>query len=116
MYRWMRNTHLALGVAFFLMAVLFVFSSVVIIYRPAFPRDREETQAAIKLRQNATARDAALELMRDHGIRGDLMNVTAGDSTTFDINRPGTHVKVEYFPATGEAKKTATTASSSGSP
>jgi hypothetical protein len=103
-YKWIRNTHLAFGVAFFLMAVLFVFSSVVIIYRPVFPRERQETEATISLRQNATARDAALDLMRDHGFRGDLRNIKTGDTTTFDINRPGTQVMVEYLPASGEAK------------
>jgi hypothetical protein len=76
----------------------------VLIYRSMFPRDRQETETTIKLQQNASARDAALELMANHGFRGDLMNVNAGDTTTFRINRPGTHVNVEYLPATGEAK------------
>ncbi len=105
MFRLMRNTHLALGLAFFLMAVLFAFSSVIFIYRPWFPGDRQETAETVVLDRGATPRAAALMLMRKHGLRGDLLNIKSGDGpSTFTIRRPGTHVNVEYTPATGEAR------------
>ena len=104
MFRLMRNTHLALGLAFFLMAVLFALSSVVIIYRPWFPGDRQETDVTIHLSRDAAPREAAIELMRVHGFRGDLRNVkTEGDVSRFSLSRPGTSVDVEYSPTSGAA-------------
>lgn len=101
----MRNTHLALGLAFFLMVVVFALSSLVFIYRPWFPKDRQETDQTVTLERGATPRAAALTLMRDHGLRGDLVNIKTNEGTvTFTIRRPGTAVNVEYTPASGEAR------------
>ena len=107
MFRLMRNTHLALGLAFFMVAVLFAFSSVVIIYRPWFPGGPQETNETVSLNTAAgsSPRAVALELMRRHGYQGDLRNIkTNGDTSTFSIWRPGTHVQVEYSPMNGDAK------------
>lgn len=105
MFRLMRNIHLGLGLIFFLIAVVFALSSMVIIYRPWFPTEQTDTNETVALQPGATPRDAALELMRSHGLRGDLRNIrTNGDTSSFVIMRPGTHVRVEYSAATGEAK------------
>jgi hypothetical protein len=100
----MRNTHLALGVAFFFVAMLFALSSVVIIYRPWFPGGPERTNRTVTLAPGLEGRAAALELMRTHGSKGDLRDVrTAEGEIRFSIWRPGTHVNVQYSPASGVA-------------
>ncbi|MBK9168979.1 MAG: hypothetical protein IPM24_16120 [Bryobacterales bacterium] len=105
MFQLMRNTHLALGLAFFLVAAMFAFSSVVIIYRPWFPGGPRETNTAVTIEPALEPRAAARALMRQHGVRGDLMNVKAGaELSTFGIHRPGTHVNVRYSPSTGHAE------------
>lgn len=103
MFRLMRNVHLALGVAFFLVALLFAVSSVVIIYRPWFPSGPERSSIDLRLQPGADARAAGYELMRNHGLRGELRNVSMRDGEArFMIWRPGTQVDVRYAPATGD--------------
>lgn len=102
MFRLMRNTHLALGVAFFFVAMLFALSSVVIIYRPWFPGGPERTNRAVTLAPGLEGRAVALELMRSHGAKGDLRDVKALEGEIrFSIWRPGTHLNVKYSPASG---------------
>lgn len=105
MFRLMRNVHLALGVAFFFVALLFAASSIVLIYRPWFPGGPEKANVMLQLQRGADARQAALELMRGHGLKGDLRNVSGTPETMqFMIWRPGTHVHVVYHPKTGVAR------------
>ncbi len=105
MFRLMRNVHLALGVAFFFVALLFALSSVVIIYRPWFPSGTERTQTATQLQPGLEARAAALALMSSKEVQGELRNVRpAGEDLKFLIWRPGTQVDVVYTPKTGETK------------
>ncbi len=104
MFRLMRNVHLALGVAFFFVALLFAASSIVIIYRPWFPGGPEKANETLQLQAGSDARQAALELMRGHGVKGDLRNVsTSPEGLQFMIWRPGTHVQVVYRADTGAA-------------
>ncbi|MDZ7639247.1 MAG: hypothetical protein U5J83_13515 [Bryobacterales bacterium] len=102
MFRLMRNVHLALGVAFFFVALLFAASSIVIIYRPWFSSGPERSSAAAQLEPGLEARGAALALMRFQGLKGDLRDVKAeGGSVRFLIWRPGTQVNVAYTPEHG---------------
>jgi hypothetical protein len=104
MFRLLRNVHLALGVAFFFVALLFAVSSIVIIYRPWFPGGPEKTSETLQLQAGADARQAALELMRGHRLKGDLRNVSRSpEGMQFMIWRPGTHIQVVYHPDTGVA-------------
>ncbi|MCC6264611.1 MAG: PepSY-associated TM helix domain-containing protein [Bryobacterales bacterium] len=105
MFRWMRNIHLALGVSFFLVALLFALSSTVLMYRSWFPKSVDRTNASVRLEPGLDGRAAALALMRMHGITGDLYDIRAeGSDLRFRIARPGTEAAVAYSPATGEAK------------
>jgi hypothetical protein len=100
----MRNTHLALGIGFFFVALLFALSSVVIIYRPWFSGGPERSSQTLRLAPGMEARAAALELMRSHGVKGDLRDVKEAEpETCFSIWRPGTHVEVRYRRDSGEA-------------
>lgn len=52
-----------------------------------------------------TAREAALTLMRDHGLAGDMRQVReAEDGIRFVISRPGEEVRVHYMPTSGQAQ------------
>ena len=107
MFLWMRNTHLILGLVFLVMVVVFAVSSLTIIYRPWLPTSKEdyERTVAIAAEDAATPRALALELMRNHGLEGDLLQIRqTDDEIRFRIARPGTQVQVQYSQASGEAK------------
>jgi len=106
MFRLMRNVHLIFGLIFFFYAIIFAVSSLTIIYRPWLglsPTDTEQT-LSIPADQAATPRALALELMRDHGLKGDLRQAGEKDGEfNLVIARPGTTDNVRYSPATGQA-------------
>ena len=106
MFRLMRNIHLILGLVFFFYALIFAVSSLAIIYRPWLglsPADTEQT-LAIPAEQAATPRALAMELMRDHGFKGDLRQIEEKDGGfSFEIMRPGTRNEVRYDPGSGKA-------------
>jgi hypothetical protein len=107
MFRLMRNIHLILGLVFVVYALLFAVSSLFIIYRPWLPADRVETERTVPVAagQAATPRALALELMRNHGLKGDLMEIEQTDhGMEFVVMRPGTRAEVAYSPSSGEAK------------
>lgn len=106
MQRLMRNVHLGLGLLFVLMALVFAVSSLVIIYRPLLGPAAQPSTVTIPLSAAAAAspRAAALELMTDHGFRGDLRQIQERNGTiTFSIVRPGEAAAVTYTPANGVA-------------
>ena len=102
----MRNIHLWLGLVFVLMAIVFAVSSLVIIYRPWLNTKPRDTELRVQLSRQATAtpRAAALALMANHAIKGELRQIqTKLDTVNLRIVRPGEVAEVQYFPATGEA-------------
>ncbi|MCL4784985.1 MAG: hypothetical protein KJZ70_18305 [Bryobacterales bacterium] len=104
MFRLMRNVHLALGVGFFFVALLFAFSSIVLIYRPWFPSSSERSHATAQLERGLDARAAALALMRSGMAEGELRNIRESEGKLrFLIWRPGTQADTVYAPETGEA-------------
>jgi hypothetical protein len=106
MFRLMRNIHLILGLVFIVYALVFAASSLVIIYRPWLPETREDTERSVRVapEQAATPRALALELMRNHGLKGDLREIKQDDEgVKFQIVRPGTNAEVAYSPSSGEA-------------
>ncbi|MCC7342408.1 MAG: hypothetical protein IT170_15105 [Bryobacterales bacterium] len=105
MFRWMRNIHLALGVGFFFVALLFALSSTVLMYRSWFPKSVDRASVSVRVAPGLDGRTAALALMRTQGVTGDLYDIRAeGSDLRFRIARPGTEAAVTYSPATGEAK------------
>jgi hypothetical protein len=107
MFRLMRNVHLILGLLFIVYALVFALSSLFIIYRPWLPETREDSERSVRIapEQAATPRALALELMRNHGLKGDLQDIEQlGADMKFVITRPGTRSQVTYSPAGGEAK------------
>ncbi len=107
MFRLMRNTHLILGLVFFFFAFIFAISSLAIIYRPWLPESRVEQTRIVQIEASRTGspRALALELMRDHGLAGDLSQVREKeDLVKFQIARPGTLTYIEYVPGSSEVK------------
>lgn len=106
--RLMRNIHLGLGLAFFLVALLFAVSSLAFIYNRWLPEDsgqESEQTLSIPTAKAATARALALELMRNQGLAGDLRNVEeAPGELRFRIIRPGTEVQVTYSRTSEQAE------------
>ncbi len=106
MFRLMRNTHLALGLLFVVMAAIFALSSLRFIYRPWLPTTPEDTERIVTLAMEGDAgpRDVALALMRDHGLKGDLRAIEEGDGEIrFRIFRPGEEARVAYCLDSGQA-------------
>jgi hypothetical protein len=107
MFQLMRNVHLILGLVFFLFAMIFAVSSLVIIYRPWLPQSRHDEERTIKLASGSTVtpRELALDLMRDHGLKGELRDIEQDEQEIhFAVVRPGSNADVEYVRSTGEAK------------
>lgn len=106
MFQLMRNTHLALGLLFVLMAAIFAVSSLTIIYRPWLPSGTEDSERIVTLdaEQGAVPREVALELMRNHDLRGDLRNIEQADGEIrFRVFRPGEEARVAYCEDSGQA-------------
>ena len=106
MFHLMRNVHLALGLVFTTMAMIFALSSLVIIYRPWLQQSVEESERTVRLEADAasTPRALARELMRTENLAGTLTQIEQEPSTIrFRIFRPGTEFRIEYARETREA-------------
>jgi hypothetical protein len=107
MFRLMRNLHLIFGLVFFVFALVFAVSSLVIIYRPWLPQSREDTERIVQVAaaDAATPRALALDMMRNHDLKGDLRDIEqTEDGMRFVVMRPGTRAEVVYSRGSGEAK------------
>ncbi len=107
MYRWMRNTHLFLGLFTFLFLLVYAVSSVQMAHNQWFSTRPtvSESRISIPAENGASARVAARFLMDQHHLRGELAQVRqAGSGFSFRIVRPGTVYEVDYSRAAGEAK------------
>ena len=107
MFQLMRNIHLGLGLVFVLMSLVFAVSSLVIMYRPWLETSPEVSELEVSVSPEAAAnpRAAARELMAEHGLAGDLLQIREEDGAVrFRIVRPGDVAEVEYDRATGAGK------------
>ena len=107
MFRLMRNIHLILGLVLVFFSLLFAVSSLTIIYRPWLPKSQHDQEHTVRIsaEQAANPRALALELMRHHGLQGDLRQIKENDEEiSFSITRPGTKADVKYAKAAGEAR------------
>ena len=86
MFQLMRNIHLGLGLALFVMALMFALSSLFVVYRGWFPDEVTETERTVQVSAEVatTPRALALELIRNHGLKGDVLGIEQSAMTHFD--------------------------------
>ena len=102
MYRFIRNTHLILGLSASLIILVYAVSAVQMAHRFAIKPQLSSEDLALS--PGLAARSAAQQLMDQHGCRGDLGDVTSAEQQIrFSITRPGTAYAVTYYPTDGRA-------------
>src|SRR5436190_273225 len=106
MYRFLRNSHLFLGLFSCFFLLMYGVSSVQMSHNGWFQSRPDVTTAEYTLSPNASdARAVARELMDTHNLRGEVGQIRAtARSLAFSISRPGTVYQVEYATATGAAR------------
>lgn len=105
MYRYLRNTHLFLGLFSFLFVMMYGVSSVQMAHNTWFNNKPTVNESAEKIAPLLDARQAARLLMDKYGWRGELGQVNVRrDDIVFRVVRPGMVYEVTYAPATGDAK------------
>jgi hypothetical protein len=106
MYRWMRNTHLLLGLGFSLFLLMYALSALQMAHPAWFDLKPTLTRERIGLDASGagSARAVADKLLREHGLRGDVTEVKATAAAfRFRVVRPGENVLVDYSRETGVA-------------
>ena len=106
MFRLMRNIHLGIALAIFVMAMIFAASTIFFMYRSWFPDEVTESERTVQVAADAagTPRALALELIRHHGLKGEVLGITdTDDGYAFRVFRPGTEHRVSYSRTTGVA-------------
>jgi hypothetical protein len=106
MYKFIRNTHLLIGVFSFLFLLMYGVSAVQMAHNRWFNNRPAVTETEFKLDPGADdARVVARQLMDGHGVKGELLQVRKAEGgLSFRIQRPGTVYEVSYAPASGAAK------------
>lgn len=107
MFQLMRNIHLGIALTIIVMAMIFAASTIFFMYRSVFPDEVTESERTIQVASDAAAtpRELATELIRNHGLKGEVLGITeTGDGYSFRVFRPGAEHAVEYSRATGVAK------------
>lgn len=106
MYKFLRNTHLFLGIAAFLFLLMYGLSAVQMAHdnwfsmKPAVSESRVSIPAEIGSGPRAVA-----DYLRHAALRGELRDVRSSPSgASFDIARPGAIYRVEYAEATRQAR------------
>jgi hypothetical protein len=106
MYRYLRNTHLFLGLFCCLYLLMYAVSSVQMAHNTWFSSRPAVTETHAALAPGATdARRVARELMDRYALRGEAgpPRVTPG-RLSFNIVRPGSVYQIDYSPATGNTR------------
>ncbi len=117
MYRWMRNTHLFLGLFAFLAVLMYGFSSVAFAHRKWLRLEPSVsvTRVTIQPAGDVNPRSMARLLMDEHGMRGELLDTKLTPAGfKFRIERPGVQREVTYSKDRGEATVTTRTAPFTG--
>src|SRR6266568_2294149 len=106
MYKWIRNTHLLIGLFASLFLLMYGVSAVQMAHNKWFSNKPTVTESEVSLAAGINdARVVARELMDRHGLKGEVAQVRkAGQGFSFRIVRPGTVYEVAYAPETGVAK------------
>lgn len=103
MYRYLRNTHLFLGLFSCLFLLMYGVSAVQMAHSRWFGLKPRTSEVSFSLAPGETnARAVARELMERHDLRGELGQVRSSPAgLNFRITRPGTIYEVDYAAATG---------------
>ena len=106
MYRWIRNTHLLLGLGVCLFLLMYGLSALQMAHPAWFDLKpvvtRESFAAAAS--EAGTPRALAAKLMHERGLRGDVTEVKrTAAGFRFRVVRPGENVLVDYSRETGSA-------------
>ena len=107
MYRWLRNTHLFLGLFSFLFLLMYGVSSVQMTHNSWFNSKPSVSESTIPVpgEQAHDARAVARFLMDRRGVRGEIQQAQETENGfRFRVMRPGTVYEVAYARSTGEAK------------
>ena len=106
MYRWIRNTHLLIGLFSVLFVVMFGVSSIKFSHKNWF-EESPPTESRIAIAPEIAVNPAALarELIGRHGLRGQMRGPGQVTETEIrcNISRPGTAYQVRYLKDTGVA-------------
>jgi hypothetical protein len=107
MYRWMRNSHLFLGLFSFLSVLVYGVSSVRMSHRTwlAVQPEVSETHLTVPAETGANPRVLARFLMDQRGMRGDVnQDRMTPSGSYFRLAMPGTNHEVTYAKDTGDVK------------
>ncbi len=107
MYRWLRNTHLFLGVFSTTFVLMYGLSSVFMAHNRWFtdkPRT-SESRHAVPAEAASDARSVARHLMERNGMGGEIRQINVrADGFSFVLARPGTFHEVTYSRPAAEAR------------
>ena len=106
MYRLIRNIHLILGLSCCLFLLMYAVSAVQMSHNGWFDMKPTVTEARLPVDASAAThpRAFAAELMREHGLRGDIEQASEGEAGyELRIVRPGTVAEARYLPGAAEA-------------
>ena len=106
MYKWLRNTHLLLGLFSCLFLLMYGVSSVQMAHNSWFDLKPAVIESQAALAQGLdNPRDIARLLMDRGQVRGELQQIRkTGPDYSFRVVRPGTVHEVDYSAQTGTAK------------
>ena len=106
MYPWLRNIHLLLAVLALPFLLVYSISAIQMAHSKWLRWKPKMMESHVAMAPgNEDARALARELMDQHGLRGDLQQVsTTPAGLHFSIVRPGTVCDIEYNSATGDTK------------
>ncbi|MCB9384977.1 MAG: PepSY-associated TM helix domain-containing protein [Bryobacterales bacterium] len=107
MYRLVRNIHLVLGLFCALFLLMYAVSAVQMSHNAWFDMKPAVREARLPVdpAQATSPRALAAELMREHGLRGEIQSAREEEGVyQVRIFRPGTTVEARYTPGAGEAE------------
>ena len=102
-YKWLRNTHLLIGLFSCLFLLMYGISSVQMAHNRWFNSKPAVTESHMMIGKGiGNVRLLARQLMDGRGLKGELAQVRfEGEDYSFRIVRPGTVYEVAYSPETG---------------
>jgi uncharacterized protein len=106
MYKWLRNTHLLIGLFSFLFLLMYGVSSVQMAHNTWFDLKPAVIESQTELATGLdNPRDIARQLMDRGQVKGELQQIRkSGPGYNFRVVRPGTVQEVDYTAHTGAAK------------
>jgi hypothetical protein len=107
MYRWFRDVHLFVGLLAFPFLLMYCLSSIRMTHSSWFSDRIQWTEREVEVGtfDAASGRALARVLLQQHGLRGELRQITSTDSGfRLEIERPGMFHQVEYSRETGKSR------------